>query len=146
MSGRKDPYEGLYGLPHHVSPVHPPMPLSDRAAQFSPFAALTGFGAVITETARPTRERVELDENRKAELDRTLRELAGRAGEGVRVSVRYFRPDGRKSGGAIVTASGPVKKLDEFNRRLLLADGRAIPVDELLDLSLEAPSPQEDSK
>ncbi len=136
-------YDDMIGLPHHVSARHPRMPLSDRAAQFSPFAALTGYDAIIQETARLTEEFAELDEDRKAQLDERLRmikETLNRRDNPERkqeVIITYFEPDAKKSGGRYVTACGRVKKIDEQGRRILLEDRTIIPMDSLLAIEGE---------
>lgn len=127
-------YEDIIELPHHVSETRGRMSARDRAAQFSPFAALTGFGGVITEAARDTHARIELDEHRKAELNDRLNELLDGAGEPPELSLTYFVPDARKSGGEYITRSGRVKKLDRYNRLIVLSDGTVIPIDELIAL------------
>ena len=136
MMKNKHPYEDILELPHPVSPCHPPMPLADRAAQFAPFAALTGHEDAILETARLTAERVELSEDRQAELDAVLRFLRENLSQTPEVSVIYFLPDARKAGGAYTTAAGAVKKLDEYERRLIMADGTAIPIGDIWDIEL----------
>lgn len=93
-------YEDIINLPHHVSPVHPPMPLSDRAAQFAPFAALTGYGDVIKETARQTDRKPELTEEEKQELDYKLQMAVSLPGEKPAVTITYFVPDKKKAGGS----------------------------------------------
>lgn len=124
-------YDDIINLPHPTSPKHPRMPMIERAAQFTPFQALTGYGAAIQETARITGERVELTEEEKAVLDEKLRFLADTGNE---AAFTYFQPDGRKSGGAYVTAVGAVKKLDPLEGRLTLTDGTAIPIEDILEV------------
>ncbi len=126
-------YEEIIGLPHHVSTHHPPMSMAQRAAQFLPFAALSGYGEVIQETARYTGERLELDENELALLDQKLGMLAAK-GKGQRIRVTYFQPDKKKAGGSYVTAEGALKRIDAFSGGLVLADGREIPAADILDL------------
>lgn len=127
-------YEDIIGLPHHVSLHHPQMSMVQRAAQFLPFAALTGYGDVIQETARYTGERLEFDENERALLDQKLGLLAMR-GRGQRILVTYFQPDKKKEGGSYVTAEGRLKKIDEVSGGLVLEDGREIPAADILDFS-----------
>ncbi len=124
-------YDDIINLPHPTSPRHPRMPMIDRAAQFTPFQALTGYGAAIQETARITGEKVELTEEEKAVLDEKLRFLADTGNE---AAFTYFQPDGRKSGGAYVTALGAMKKLDPLVGRLTLTDGTAIPIEDILEV------------
>lgn len=127
-------YDDIIHLPHHVSKVHPQMSRHDRAAQFSPFAALTGHGAAIKETARLTQERIELDENSKQMLDETLRILQEQAGRHPMVRITYFQPDQKKSGGAYVEAVGNIKRIDVTERMILLHNGDAIPIDEVIEI------------
>ena len=127
-------YDSIINLPHHVSKTRLPMPLSDRAAQFAPFAALTGYDSAIRETGRLTDERVELDEGALTELDMRFQLLKDRLDEFPEVTFTYFRPDGRKAGGAYLTATGVVKKMDEFERLIVLQDGTKLPMDEIVDI------------
>ena len=128
------PYDDIISLPHPTSAKHPRMPLYDRAAQFSPFAALSGHGAAIAETARLTDRRIELDEDTKAMLDLKQQILADRIDEWPEVSVVWFRPDEKKDGGQYVTTTGQLKKVDDIERILRLADGTTIPLDDVLEL------------
>ncbi len=130
--GMRRTYDDLLPLPHHVSTTHPHMSVSDRAAQFSPFAALTGHDAAIAETARLTEGRVELDEYRKADLNRRLRILQDRTDEKPAVSITYFQPDNKKAGGAYITAAGYIKKMDEYERTVVMQDGARIPFDQII--------------
>ena len=131
MSGK---YDDILHLPHPTSAKHPRMPISERAAIFSPFAALTGHAAAIQETARLTDQRMELDEDTKAMLDLKQQILADRIAERPEISVVWFRPDARKEGGQYVTTVGQLKKVDDIARILQLADGTTIPLDEVLEL------------
>lgn len=130
-----DPYEDIIQLPHHVSETHPRMSISDRAAQFSPFAALTGYGAAIRETGRLTEKRIELDENSKEILDEKLLLVAGRIKDQPDIAITYFVPDGKKDGGAYVTVRGKAKKIDEYNRAVILTDGMRIPVADIIEIA-----------
>ena len=131
MSGK---YDDMLPLPHHVSSKHPQMSRSNRAAQFSPFAALTGYDAAVKETARLTDQRIELDEEAKASLDQRLRLLTDRLSEHPLISITYFQPDDRKNGGSYVTATGTVKKLDLYLNLLIMASGQKIPIEEILSI------------
>lgn len=124
-------YDDIINLPHPTSVRHPRMAMIDRAAQFSPFAALTGHGAAIQETARLTEQKIELTEDEKAILDEKLRLLAETGGEAV---FTYFLPDEKKSGGAYVTATGSLKKIDPFKQNVILANGIAIPVEDIIEI------------
>ena len=127
-------YEDIINLPHHVSPIHPPMPLSDRAAQFAPFAALTGYGEVIKETARVTDCKPELSESEKAELDYKLRMACDYPGEKPVLTITYFVPDQRKAGGSYHTISGQIKKIDDYQKQVILLDKTRIDIDCILDI------------
>ncbi len=131
----KNPYEDLIHLPHHVSETHPRMPVSDRAAQFSPFAALTGYGDAVRETGRYTEEKEELDENMLELLDRTWEDLERKRTGQTAVTVTYFVPDGRKKGGSYETITGTVKKVDRTGRMLTMEDGQRICLDDILEIS-----------
>ncbi len=124
-------YDDIIGLPHPTSAKHPRMPMADRAAQFSPFAALVGHGAAIQETARLTDQKIELTEDEKVVLDEKLRLLADTGREAV---FTYFLPDERKSGGAYVTVSASLKKIDPLKHRIILTDGTVIPIEDILDI------------
>lgn len=132
----RDNYEDMIDLPHPVSKTHPHMLVSDRAAQFMPFAALTGHGEAVNETARLTETRAELDESRKAVLDGKLKNIQGyldREREPA-VSITYFVPDDRKRGGAYITVTGSVKRIHEYKRSVILTDGTSIPIDEIVEI------------
>ncbi len=127
-------YNEIINLPHHVSTTRPQMPMSDRAAQFAPFAALTGYDSAIKETGRLTGERIELDEEALTALDRKYQLLMDTLDDAPEVTIIYFQPDERKAGGQYVSATGTVKKVDTFGRRILLQDGTRIPLDSVYDL------------
>ena len=116
-------YNDIINLPHHVSPTRMPMPPENRAAQFSPFAALTGFEEQILETSRFTDHLMELSEDEKTLLDNTLREIEAHMVEQPDVCVTYFEPDSKKSGGQYVTFTGTLKKIDSYERRLVFFEG-----------------------
>ncbi len=125
------PYEDIVDLPHHVSRSRPQMPLHDRAAQFAPFAALTGYGEAIDETARWTEERREMDENERAVLDSRLHFLSTRLEEHPQVEIEHFVPDGRKIGGAYVRTEGRLAAFSPEARTLTLADGTVINLNDI---------------
>ncbi len=133
-------YDNIINLPHHVSVRHPQMPLIDRAAQFSPFAALTGHDAAIKETQRLTDEWMELNEDRKELLDEKLRIIReslanGKGGQGLpEILFTYFQPDIKKSGGAYLTVQGKVRKIDEYAHQVLLEDGTTLIVEHIVDI------------
>ena len=135
MSSRQ--YEDIIGLPRPVSRRHPPMARQEQAAQFAPFAALAGHGAILREAARQTENRPALSEDAQTALDARLRLLVGRLEEHPTVTATYFLPDEKKAGGACVTVSGQVLRLREFPPALCLAGGAEIPLSALL--ALEGP-------
>ena len=130
-------YEDIINLPHHVSPTRPQMPMSDRAAQFAPFAALTGYDSAIKETGRLTDERIELDEEALTALDMKYQLLMEALDEAPEVTITYFQPDERKVGGKYVSAVGTVKKVNDFERQITMQDGSKIPMDEVLSIDGE---------
>ena len=130
-------YEDIINLPHHVSPTRPQMPMSDRAAQFAPFAALTGYDSAIKETGRLTDERIELDEEALTALDMKYQLLMDAFDVAPEVTITYFQPDERKVGGKYVSAVGTVKKVNDFERQITMQDGSKIPMDEVLSIDGE---------
>ena len=130
-------YKDIIALPHHVSGTRPQMPMSDRAAQFAPFAALTGYDAAIKETGRLTDERIELDVEALSALDMKYQLLMEALDEAPEVTITYFQPDERKAGGKYVSAVGTVKKIDDFERRITMRDGTRIPMDDVLSIDGE---------
>ena len=127
-------YDDIINLPHHVSQTRPRMSMTDRAAQFSPFAALADFDAAIREMGRLTEQRIELTEDSREELDRRQQLLVEHLSEHPEVSVTCFVSDERKSGGAYVTVSDGVKKIDRYQRLLVLNDDLWIPLNEMIAL------------
>ena len=132
-----NPYDDIINLPHHTSASRPHMSAHDRAAQFSPFAALTGYDSAITETARLTDKRVELDEYSKAALNGKLSMIQEQLDEQPDVSITYFQPDNKKSGGTYITAAGCVKKIDEYERTVVMRDATQIPIEDILAIEGE---------
>ena len=130
-------YDDIIHMEHPVSGKHGRMSTVDRGAQFSPFAALVGYDAAIRETARLTEERTELTEGKKAELDETLRLIEENLVNEPEVSITYFRPDQRKLGGAYVTVTGRVKKLDPYEKTIHLRDDLVIPVEEITHIGVD---------
>ena len=127
-------YSDIINLPHHVSRNHPPMPMMNRAAQFAPFAALTGYEAVIQETGRLTDEFIELSDDDKERLNQRIAELMEKIEEHPSVTITYFKPDSRKAGGSYSTVSGCLKGVDDIQQLLLLEDGTAIPFNSINDI------------
>ena len=131
MSGT---YDDIINRPHPTSARHPRMPIADRAAIFSPFAALVGHGAAIEETARLTDQRIELTEEEKALLDEKLRLLVETGGVGA---FTWFLPDERQDGGAYVTNLGTVKKIDPLEGRIILTNRTVIPIKDILEIEIQ---------
>lgn len=127
-------YDDIINLPRHVSATRPHMTAMDRAAQFSPFAALTGYAGAIKETARLTNERIELDEYMKGALNDRLQGVADQIKEHPELAITYFQPDAKKNGGEYVTAIGTVKKIDAFKRVAVMSNGTVIPFDEIISI------------
>ena len=121
-------YDDIIHLKHHISPRRAGMPMIDRAAQFSPFAALTGYEDVIEETGRWTESATELTESSKEALNEKFRILAEHYRETPQITVTYFAPDRLKNGGSYVTVTARIKRVDEYAQVLRLMDGREIPM------------------
>lgn len=130
MSGN---YDDIINLPHHVSKNHQQMAMIDRAAQFSPFAALTGHSDAIDETARLTDGKIELDESRKEAIDEKLRAVS-EYGDALRIEVTFFVPDRKKDGGEYVAVAGTVKKVDGICREIIMSDGIIVPIENIYDV------------
>ena len=125
-------YDDIINLPHHVSSKRPQMPILERAAQFLPFSALTGYEDAVKETARLTDTRIELEESEKDLLNTKLHVLLDNLATEPKVKITYFLPDGRKSGGKYVSKMGTVIKIDLYNRQIKLEDETVIPLDDIL--------------
>lgn len=108
--------------------------MADRAAQFSSFQALSGYGDAVKETARLTGQRIELDESAKAVLDEKLRLLAEEIEERPEAAITYFLPDKKKAGGEYITATGRVKKLDAVAQELVMVNGQTIPIADIIEI------------
>lgn len=130
----KFPYEDIINLPHHELTTRQRMPRINRAASFAPFAALTGYDDAVRETARLTSERIELDEGTKEVLNDKLRIALDKADEQPEISITYFLPDTRKSGGAYVTVKAVIKRIDEYERLVILTDKSTIPIDDIYEI------------
>ena len=132
-------YDDIIDLPHHVSSTRSRMPMIDRAAQFQPFRALTGYEDAVRETARLTDRRIELTEEEKARLDAALQRLMDSISSRPQVSVTWFQPDKRKAGGAYVTTTGRLKKIDDLEGVLILLGGERIVIEDILDIQITTP-------
>ena len=141
-----DKYAHIIDLPHHVSKVRPQMSMYQRAAQFAPFAALTGHSAAISETARLTDKAIELSESDCEVLNQKITLLIAHLNEHPDISITYFIPDRHKEGGRYTTHSGIVRTWNEYEQRLTFDDGTQINTDGIInmegqffDLLLDAP-------
>ena len=130
-------YDDIINLPNPTSTKHPRMPLSDRAAQFSPFAALTGHEAAIKETARRTDEKLMLSDEVIAEINVKLNLIAETIGTQQRIRITYFVPDNKKAGGAYISCYGCVKKIDEYEHTVVMEDKTVIPIEQISDIEGE---------
>lgn len=135
------PYDSILNLPHPVSKKHPQMSIADRAAQFAPFAALTGYGAAITETGRLTDEKRELDECEKAALNEKLLDIRARSKSRPVVRFTCFLPDAKKAGGVYADVTGAVRRLDNTAQAVIMTDGTRVPFDDIVAIS-EAEGPR----
>lgn len=142
MSGR---YDSILHASRTYSPKHPPIPNGERAAQFAPFAALSGYEEAVEETARRTQSRVELSEEEKARLDAKLRRLLALLPEGPEVSVCYFVPDKRKAGGAYRTWTGRVRRVDAYAGALCFRDGPEVALEDIRELWGDSLEEREDT-
>ena len=124
-------YDDIINLPHHVSKTHPHMSLADRAAQFSPFAALTGYEDAIKEAGRIVDEKIELSEEEKEEINRKLNYLNEHKKENIQITVTYFLMDMKKSGGSYRQITSNLKRLDEIEKTILLADNTILRIDDI---------------
>ncbi|MBR5071662.1 MAG: hypothetical protein IKX27_07190 [Oscillospiraceae bacterium] len=128
-------YDDIIDLPHHTSSKHARLPMSSRAAQFAPFAALTGFEGVIAEEGRLTDSFTELDDDMKEDIDLKLEMLGGMAGDSPEATFTYFVPDSRKEGGSYRTVTCRIKKIDDIERTIMLRDGTRIRIDDLFSIT-----------
>jgi len=133
-------YEDIINLPHHVSKKYPQMSLEARSAQFAPFAALTGYDAAVKETARLTSEKIEIDEDLKIIIDEKIQEIKRNLSLNINqnVSITYFVPDERKSGGRYISKEGNVKKIDEYRQVIILEDKTEISVDKIIEIIVDS--------
>ena len=130
-------YDDIINLPHRVSKMRQPMSMLERAAQFSPFQALTGYGAAIKETARMTDEKAELGEDDLSALNTKLRILADHLEGSPEVSFICFQPDERKVGGSYISVVGKVRRIDEIAGQIILVSGEKIPIHSVCDIQSE---------
>lgn len=128
-------FSDIINLPHHQSRRHPQMSMKERAAQFAPFAALTGYGSAISEVARLTEEQVPIGDDDNDRLNRLVTHIADRISEQPSVTIVYFKPDSRKQGGSYETITGRLKRIDDYEQQLVMLDGTAIPFENIMDIS-----------
>lgn len=130
-------YDDIIDLPHHVSRNHRQMPMRNRAAQFAPFAALTGYDQCVSEAGRQTEQWTDVGESDKAQMDRTMMQIMASASEHPLVRITYFVPDQRKAGGRYVTVTGNIDRMRMETGDLLLQDGTSVPIRLIHDISLD---------
>lgn len=127
-------YDDIINMPHHVSTKHPRLSMEQRAAQFAPFAALSGFEDAIDETSRITEDRIELNEEEKLKIDNILQKLKNEISKRPKATITYFVPDIRKSGGEYLTKIGNLKRIDEFRQLIIFEDKTEIPIKEVVEI------------
>ena len=130
-------YDDIINLPHHISKEHPQMSMYMRAAQFAPFAALTGHDSAIQETARITDSQIELDEEVRKLLDKKLEVIREHIKEQPQVTVTYFVPDERKTGGSYMSYKGKLHDIDDIDQKLIMTDGKEIQLSSILEIDTE---------
>lgn len=125
------PYEDIINIPRHISKTHPEASMADRAARFSPFAAISGYEDMVREAARVTEERIEITDAVKELLNEKLNMIAEFLGEEHEVTITYFEPDKKKSGGAYISITGVVKRIDELKRIVIMKNNKKIKIDDI---------------
>ena len=125
------PYEDIVNLPRHISKIHPQATMADRAARFSPFAAISGYEDMVKEAARVTEERIDITDATKELLNEKLNMIIEFLDEEPEVTITYFEPDKKKDGGAYISITGTVKRIDEYERIVLMSDDKKIRIDEI---------------
>ena len=130
-------YDDIIDMPHHVSSTHPHMSDMDRAAQFSPFAALTGYDDAVKETARLTEQRIELDEYEKEKIDSQLQYIKSTLPESQEIVITHFEKDALNDGGSYVMSDGHVKKIDEYENLIIMDDGEKINIYDIVKISIK---------
>lgn len=133
----KGPYDDIINLPHHKSDTHPQMSIYNRAAQFAPFAALTGYDDAICEKARLTDDKIDMDEYEKQNIDRILQIISDNIENMPEVTITYFVSDRKKKGGAYIDYIGKVRRIDDVYHNIMMADGTIINIDDILDIKGE---------
>lgn len=130
-------YDDIINLEHHISKTHKQMSMQNRAAQFAPFAALTGYEEAVKETARFTEQKIELDEELNNILDEKLRLIQSQIKNTPEITVIYFVPDDKKRGGKYQKITGKIKKIDDYNKFIIFTDEKYIPIKDIIDISGE---------
>lgn len=130
-------YDDIINLEHHISKTHKQMSMQNRAAQFAPFAALTGYEEAVKETARFTEQKIELDEELNNILDEKLRLIQSQIKNTPEITVIYFVSDDKKRGGKYQKITGKIKKIDDYNKFIIFTDGKYIPIKDIIDISGE---------
>lgn len=133
---KKGKYDDIIDLPHHVSQTRQRMSMIDRAAQFSPFAALVGYEDAVEETARLTDDKIELTEESKLRLSEKLRTVSENTDSDLKVKITYFVPDKKKEGGAYATIVGVIRYIDEYDRTIVMTDKTVIQIDQIWDVEI----------
>ncbi len=136
-TGHNFKYEKLINMPYRKSNNRKNMDISERAAQFASFQALSGFGDKINETARLTDRKIELEEFDAEKINKNLQQLISLKLKNIPVTVEYFVPDLKKKGGAYIKKSGIFKRIDEFNRLFVFCEGTAVPIDDIFNIKIE---------
>jgi len=131
-----DNYDDIINLPHHVSTRHPQMSMMNRAAQFAPFAALTGHSSAIEETARLTNTQIELPDEDSEILNQKMAYLREAINEHPTISITYFEPDKKKAGGKYKSTKGQLQNIDDYNQTIVLKNGEMIPLKSILDIQV----------
>ena len=129
-------YDDILNMPHHVSSTRPHMSMHDRAAQFSPFAALVGYDDAVKETSRLTNEKLELTVDKITDLNQKIAFLIENADERPEITIEYFIPDEKKTGGKYVTLSGNFRRIDEYNHNMVFTSGEEIPLNDIFDIEI----------
>lgn len=133
---KDDNYNDIINLPHHVSKTHPRMSLHDRAAQFSPFAVLTGHEEEINESARLTEKKLELDEDEKIRINEKLQFIKNNIDKDITVTFTYFVPDVKKAGGEYRKITGKVKKINIYEHKIIMSEGMIINIEDIIDVDI----------
>lgn len=140
---KSNKYDDIINLPHHQSETRPHMSLSERAAQFSPFAALSGYGESVKEEARLTFDEKYLSEEKKEDIRQMLNTLNVQRHFHPEITIHYFIPDKKKQGGAYSTTQSQVKKIDGYAKRVILYNGLEIPFADIIDIVYDSPEETE---